>query len=106
MEDAVAQLAEAEWGFDMKKDKEEGKEEEEGKAPKDPYTDLKPYANRERESVSGFIPGAIYKVHLDKTHPWHSVTLNTITPSNKMTSCLRISKTTAGMWAHLRRTTT
>ncbi|WP_298714091.1 M14 family metallopeptidase [Chitinophaga sp.] len=68
MEDAVAQLAEGEWGYEMKKEKEEEKDEED-KAPKNPYTDLKPYANRERESVSGFIPGAIYKVHLDKTHP-------------------------------------
>lgn len=67
MEDAVSQLAGEEWGIEMKKEKEEKEEDE--KSTKDPYTDLKPYANRERESVSGFIPGAIFKVHLDKTHP-------------------------------------
>src|SRR5690606_38962621 len=66
MEDAVSQLAGEEWGIEMKKEKEEKEEDE--KSTKDPYTDLKPYANRERESVSGIIPGAIFKVHLDKTH--------------------------------------
>lgn len=64
LEDAVSQLAEGDWGFKLKKE-EEKKEDEK----KDPYQDLKPYANRERESVSQFIPGAIYKVAMDKTHP-------------------------------------
>lgn len=64
LEDAVSQLAEGDWGFKLKKE-EEKKEDEK----KDPYKDLKPYANRERESVSQFIPGAIYKVAMDKTHP-------------------------------------
>ncbi|WP_246858821.1 M14 metallopeptidase family protein [Chitinophaga sp. XS-30] len=64
LEDAVSQLAEGDWGFKLKKE-EEKKEDEK----KDPYLDLKPYANRERESVSQFIPGAIYKVAMDKTHP-------------------------------------
>lgn len=30
---------------------------------------MKSYANRERESIKQFIPGAIYKVQLDTTHP-------------------------------------
>ncbi|WP_207429285.1 M14 metallopeptidase family protein [Pedobacter sp. SYSU D00535] len=30
---------------------------------------LKPYANRERESVKNNIPGAIFKLRLDNTHP-------------------------------------
>ncbi|WP_423735769.1 M14 family metallopeptidase [Chitinophaga caseinilytica] len=69
MEDAVAQLAEGEWGIAMKKEKDEEKEGADDKPAKSPYINLKSYANRERESVSGFIPGAIYKVHMDKTHP-------------------------------------
>lgn len=65
MEDAVSRLAEADWGFKLKK--EEEKKEDEKK--EEPYLALKPYGNRERESVSQFIPGAIYKVELDKSHP-------------------------------------
>lgn len=64
LEDAVTQLSEGDWGFKLKKE-----EEKKDTTGKDTYTALKPYANRERESVSQFIPGAIYKVHLDKTHP-------------------------------------
>ncbi|RPD38341.1 M14 family metallopeptidase [Chitinophaga barathri] len=68
LEDAVGQLAQGEWGFSLKKEEEENKDKKE-EEKKDPYLPLKPYENRERESVSQFIPGAIYKVHLDKTHP-------------------------------------
>lgn len=69
LEDAVAQLAEGEWGFKLKKDEEENDKDKKDEPKKDPYLPLKPYANRERESVSQFIPGAIYKVHMDHTHP-------------------------------------
>ncbi|MEJ7694925.1 M14 metallopeptidase family protein [Daejeonella sp.] len=64
MEGAVAQLA-GKKGFDLK-NKEEAKKNE-----KDinPYEDLKIYENRDRESVRSNIPGAIYKVNLDSTHP-------------------------------------
>ena len=68
MEAAAAQLAGADWGIKLKKE-EEKKEDEEKKAAAHPYEALKPYANRERESVKQFIPGAIYKVQLDVTHP-------------------------------------
>lgn len=40
---------------------------EEGKA--DPYADLKKYGNRERDWLVNNVPGAIYKVELDNTHP-------------------------------------
>ncbi|MGX5816993.1 M14 family metallopeptidase [Chitinophaga lutea] len=63
LEDAAAQLGEGDWGFKIKKDTTGDK------TKKAPYDALKAYANRERESVTQFIPGAIYKVHLDKTHP-------------------------------------
>ena len=36
---------------------------------KDEYASLKSYANRERDGVRQMIPGAIYKVQLDNTHP-------------------------------------
>ncbi len=64
MEGAVSQLA-GKKGFDLK-NKEEVKKSE--KDP-DPYLDLKVYENRERESVRANIPGAIYKVNMDSTHP-------------------------------------
>lgn len=64
MEGAAAQLA-GKKGFDLK-NKEEVKKTE--KEP-DPYADLKIYENRERESVRSNIPGAIYKVNMDSTHP-------------------------------------
>lgn len=69
VEDAVAQLAQGEWGFKLKKEQEEEDKDKKEGEKKDPYLTLKPYANRERESVSQFIPGAIYKVHMDRTHP-------------------------------------
>ncbi len=64
MEGAVSQLA-GKKGFDLK-NKEEAKKDEKAK---DPYEDLRTYENRERESVRTNIPGAIYKVNLDNTHP-------------------------------------
>lgn len=64
MEGAVSQLA-GRKGFDLK-NKEESKRDDKDL---DPYEDLKIYENRERESVRTNIPGAIYKVDLDNTHP-------------------------------------
>ncbi|MDP2339258.1 MAG: zinc carboxypeptidase, partial [Bacteroidota bacterium] len=64
MEGAVSQLV-GKKGFDLK-NKEEAKKDEKAK---DPYEDLRAYENRERESVRTNIPGAIYKVNLDNTHP-------------------------------------
>ncbi|MGN6510137.1 MAG: zinc carboxypeptidase, partial [Chitinophaga sp.] len=69
LEDAVVQLAQGEWGFSLKKEEEENDKDKKETEKKDPYLPLKTYANRERESVSQFIPGAIYKVHMDHTHP-------------------------------------
>lgn len=63
MQEALAQIASLDWGIHLKKT-EEDKEEK-----KDDYTLLKSYANREREGVKQAIPGAIYKVQLDNTHP-------------------------------------
>ncbi|RAJ05259.1 zinc carboxypeptidase [Chitinophaga skermanii] len=62
IEDAAAQMAGGDWGFKLKK-------EEEKKEKENPYESLKSYEDRERESVKSYVPGAIYKVNLDNTHP-------------------------------------
>ena len=36
---------------------------------KDPYAALQVYEERERESIRSNIPGSIFKVQLDNTHP-------------------------------------
>ncbi|NML37966.1 zinc carboxypeptidase [Chitinophaga sp. G-6-1-13] len=69
LETAAQQVAEAEWGIKLKKEKEEAASEKNKQVEESPYDMLKPYANRERESVRQFIPGAIFKVQLDTTHP-------------------------------------
>jgi hypothetical protein len=72
MQGALAQLAGGDWGIRLKRAKDTEKEEDNKnnkETDKDIYAAVKPYANRERESVKQFIPGAIYKVQLDSTHP-------------------------------------
>lgn len=64
MDNATAQVARAEWGFKFKKEDEDKKDDK-----KDPYTDIKRYENRERDGIANYIPGAIYKVELDNSHP-------------------------------------
>ena len=64
MEGAVSKLAGIK-GFDIK-GKEDPKKEDKNQ---NPYEDIRAYENRERESVRTNIPGAIYKVDLDHTHP-------------------------------------
>jgi hypothetical protein len=68
LQGALAQLAAGDWGIHLKKGKEEENKDNKDN-DKDLYSAVKPYANRERESVRQFIPGAIYKVQLDSTHP-------------------------------------
>ncbi|MEO5910047.1 MAG: M14 family metallopeptidase [Pelobium sp.] len=67
IEGAVKQLADKK-GFGIK-NKEEKKEDVKDTAKKDPYENIKTYADREREGLTSSIPGAIYKVDLDNTHP-------------------------------------
>ncbi len=59
---AISQFADKK-GFNLKS-KEEDKKDDKNKKP-----DLMPYADRDRESLKGNVPGAIYKVYLDNTHP-------------------------------------
>jgi len=63
MQDALSQIATLDWGIKLKK------QDDDILAKKDEYAPLKTYANRERESMKQMIPGAIYKVQLDNTHP-------------------------------------
>jgi hypothetical protein len=68
MESAAAQVAKAEWGIKLKKADDDDKKDDK-KDDKNVYADVKRYENRERESISDFIPGSIYKVTLDDSHP-------------------------------------
>nr|MBA4140658.1 zinc carboxypeptidase [Segetibacter sp.] len=61
MQNAVEQLAAEDWGIKPKDLKDE-------KLTGDSYNLLKKYSERERENVDQ-MPGAIYKVELDNTHP-------------------------------------
>ena len=64
LENAVRQLAAGDWGIRLKED-----HEEDSLKDKNSYAILKKYESRERDEVSNTIPGAIYKVQLDNTHP-------------------------------------
>lgn len=65
LEGAVAQLARADWGIKLKEDKKDDKKEDK----KDDYTLLRRYENRERDYLTGSIPGSVYRVQLDNSHP-------------------------------------
>ena len=53
-------MAGGDWNLKEKEDKAEDKSE---------YGALKKYENRERDQLPESIPGAIYRVQLDNTHP-------------------------------------
>jgi len=65
LENAVSQLANADWGIKIKKEDEDKKDD---KKTED-YSALRKYGNRERDDLVNSIPGAIYKVEMDETHP-------------------------------------
>ena len=77
LEAAVEQLSQANLGPRLKKEedsktrKDGDKDDDDGKADKlpDPYALLKRYENRDRDQIVNAIPGAIYKVELDNSHP-------------------------------------
>ena len=64
LENAAAQMASGDWGIKMKKEDEDKKDDKDS-----PYTDLKKYENRERDNIVNNIPGAIYKLEMDNSHP-------------------------------------
>jgi hypothetical protein len=61
LEGAVGQLAKTDWAIKAKKTDET--------TTKDPYAALEIYEEREREFLKSNIPGSIFKVQLDNTHP-------------------------------------
>ena len=68
MENAVAQLSKMELGIRLKGEGADKKEEE--KDRKDNiYSDLHRYGNRQRDEIANSVPGSIYKVELDNSHP-------------------------------------
>jgi len=60
---AVSALASGDWGIKTKEEKSDAKEN------KEEYANLKVYTDREKDYLSDFIPGAVYKVNIDNTHP-------------------------------------
>jgi hypothetical protein len=62
MENAVAQLAKADFGIKAKKADETDKTDS-------TYSSLKVYEDRERGAVTGTTPGSIWKVTMDNSHP-------------------------------------
>lgn len=63
LENGAAQLATMDWGFKLKSSDDSSKNKSSD------YSLLKKYAQRERDYLPETIPGAIYKVELDNTHP-------------------------------------
>jgi hypothetical protein len=70
MQDAVAQLAKGEWGI-QEKGAQGGQEkaQKQDQDQKEDYSLLRRYDERQREEVMSSVPGAIYRVELDNTHP-------------------------------------
>lgn len=60
LDNAVSLMAGADWGIKLKEDKTEDKSE---------YANVKKYGDRENQYLTNSIPGAIYKLELDNTHP-------------------------------------
>ncbi len=64
IENAVAQMARADWGIKMK-DGEDKKSD----SKSDTYGSLRKFENRERDWLKNSMPGSIFKVELDNSHP-------------------------------------
>ena len=62
MQDMMKQMAAGDWGLKLKEDKDDDKD-------KADYTALRRYENRDRDELINSMPGAIYKVYLDNSHP-------------------------------------
>jgi hypothetical protein len=76
IQNAVQQLSKMEWGIRKKgaakeskdDDKDDNKGNSKDKRDED-YSALHRYGNRQREEVVNSVPGSIYKVELDNSHP-------------------------------------
>ena len=62
IENAALQLAGGDWGLKIKKTEEERKDSTN-------YGNIKKYEDRERDGIINNVPGAIFKVQLDNSHP-------------------------------------
>lgn len=62
LQDAAAGFAKQNWGIHVKENSESGNETAD-------YSLLKKYGDREKEWATQSIPGAIYKIEIDSTHP-------------------------------------
>jgi hypothetical protein len=69
MENAVAQLSKSDWGIKLKETGDDKKDIDRDKNKKDDYAELHVYESRERDLLVNSIPGSIYRVELDNTHP-------------------------------------
>ena len=68
LDNAASQIAKADWGIKLKKSDDDDKKDDK-KDSNNIYSDVKRYENRERDGIVNNIPGAIYKVELDNSHP-------------------------------------
>ncbi|MFZ9660803.1 MAG: M14 family metallopeptidase [Chitinophagaceae bacterium] len=66
LEGAAEQLADLDWGLKLKKEDDKKDKDKEVKNDDDL---LRKYENRERDNLRKNIPGAIYKVEVDNSHP-------------------------------------
>ncbi len=66
MENAVTQMANNDWGLKIKKE-ETDKDKKDDTKPN--YDDLKIYEESEHDDIKSNVPGAIYKLDFDNTHP-------------------------------------
>jgi hypothetical protein len=68
MQNAVEQLGKMDWGIKVKGDDGDKKDDEKDKKGDD-YAALHQFGNRQREEATSSVPGSIFKVDLDNTHP-------------------------------------
>ena len=68
MESTVEQLSKIEWGIRQKESSQDKKEEDKDKKDND-YSLLHRYGDRQRDEIANSVPGSIYKVELDNSHP-------------------------------------
>ncbi|PWT95579.1 MAG: zinc carboxypeptidase [Bacteroidetes bacterium] len=66
LENAMKQISNLDWGLKLKKDPSDTAAQD---SKKNPYEALKKYEDREKASLTESVPGAVYKVDLDNTHP-------------------------------------
>jgi len=64
LQSVLPQLAKTDWGLKLK-----GADDKKEDPKKDDYSLLKKYENRERDGLVSSIPGSIFKVNLDNSHP-------------------------------------